>query len=111
MAPFLLVSSKKYKRNVAAFAVRLRLYQREENKLSKMISSKNIGGTMKRIATVALMLIFGVAGVYAQQNAVRMAASGTLEDSNTSLLPNTRTDEQNLAGNGTLEPFTFRELH
>jgi hypothetical protein len=30
--------------NVAAFAVRFRLYQRKENKLLRMISSKRIGG-------------------------------------------------------------------
>ena len=66
---------------------------------------------MKHIATVALMLNLGVAGVYAQQRAVKMTFSGTLGPSTLSLQPNTNTDEQNLAGNGTLGPFTFRELH
>jgi len=66
---------------------------------------------MKHIATVALMLNLGVAGVYAQQNPVKMTFSGTLGTTTTSLAPNTNTDEQNLAGNGTLGPFTFRELH
>src|SRR5260370_11629212 len=66
---------------------------------------------MKHIATVALMLNLGVAGVYAQQRAVKMTFSGTLGPSTLSLQPNTHTDEQNLAGNGTLGPFTFRELH
>ena len=66
---------------------------------------------MKHIATVALMLNLGVAGVYAQQRPVKMTASGTLEPSTINLQPNTNTDEQNLAGNGTLGPFTFRELH
>jgi hypothetical protein len=66
---------------------------------------------MKHIAIVALMLNLGVAGVYAQQNPVKMTASGTLEVSTINLQPNTNTDEQNLAGNGTLGPFTFRELH
>ena len=65
----------------------------------------------KHIATVALMLNLGVAGVYAQQRAVKMTFSGTLGPSTLSLQPNTNTDEQNLAGNGTLGPFTFRELH
>jgi len=66
---------------------------------------------MKHIATVALMLNLGVAGVYAQQKPVKMTFSGTLEPSTLNLQPNTNTDEQNLAGNGTLGPFTFRELH
>jgi TonB family protein len=66
---------------------------------------------MKHIATVALMLNLGVAGVYAQQKPVKMTASGTLEVSTLNLQPNTNTDEQNLDGNGTLGPFTFRELH
>jgi hypothetical protein len=66
---------------------------------------------MKHIATVALMLSLGVAGVYAQQKPVKMTFSGTLGPSTLSLQPNTHTDEQNLAGNGTLGPFTFRELH
>ena len=66
---------------------------------------------MKHMATVALTLNLGVAGVYAQQKPVKMTASGTLEPSTLNLQPNTNTDEQNLAGNGTLGPFTFRELH
>src|SRR2546428_13500267 len=66
---------------------------------------------MEHIATVALMLNLGVAGVYAQQRPVKMTFSGTLGPSTLSLQPNTNTDEQNLAGNGTLGPFPFRELH
>jgi len=66
---------------------------------------------MKHIATVALMLNLGVAGVYAQQRPVKMTFSGTVEPSTINLQPGTNTDEQNLAGNGTLGPFTFRELH
>ena len=66
---------------------------------------------MKHIATVALMLSLGVAGVYAQQKPVKMTFSGTLEPSTTNLQPGTNTDQENLAGNGTLGSFTFRELH
>jgi hypothetical protein len=66
---------------------------------------------VKHIAIVALMLNLGAASVYAQQRPVKMTASGTLGPSTLSLQPNTNTDEQNLAGNGTLGPFTFRELH
>src|SRR5260370_13051394 len=67
--------------------------------------------SIKYIVTVALMLNLGVAGVYAQQKPVKMKASGTLAANTINLEPNTNTDEQNLAGTGTLGPFTFRELH
>jgi hypothetical protein len=66
---------------------------------------------MKHIATVALMLNLGVAGVYAQQKPVKMTFSGTQVHSTINLQPGTVTDEENLAGNGTLGPFTYRELH
>ena len=65
----------------------------------------------KYLATVALILNLGVANVYAQQRPVKMTFSGTLATTTTSLAPNTNTDEQNLAGNGTLGQFTFHELH
>ena len=60
---------------------------------------------------VALMLNLAVAGVYAQQKHVKMTFSGTLEVSAINLQPNTNTDGENVAGDGTLGPFTFRELH
>src|SRR2546422_3436351 len=66
---------------------------------------------MKHIATVALMLNLGVAGVYAQQKPVKMTFSGSLVPSTINLQPGTVTDEEISAGNGTLGPFTFRELH
>ena len=65
----------------------------------------------RTLVLVALMLNFGVAGAYAQQKHVKMTFSGTLGPSTLSLQPDTNTDEQNLAGNGTLGAFTFRELH
>ena len=64
-----------------------------------------------KIAAVTLMLNLGVAGVYAQHKPVKMTFSGTLEASTLSLQPGTNTDAEDLAGNGTLGPFTFRELH
>ena len=66
---------------------------------------------MKHIATVALMLNLGVAGVYAQQQPVKMTFSGSLVPSTINLQPGTVTDEEISAGNGTLGPFTYRELH
>ena len=77
----------------------------------RMISSKKQETTMKHIATVALMLNLGVAGVYAQQRPVKMTFSGTNVATTINLQPNTVTDEQHSAGNGTFGSFTFRELH
>ena len=66
---------------------------------------------MKHIATVALMLNLGVAGVYAQEKPVKMTFSGTNMSSTINLQPNTHTDDTHLAGKGTLGAFTFHELH
>ncbi len=67
---------------------------------------------MKHIATVALLLNLGVAGVYAQQKSVKMTFSGTAAASTINLQqPNTSTGEDNLAGNGTLGRFTFRNIN
>jgi hypothetical protein len=65
---------------------------------------------MKHIVTVALMLNLGI--VYAQQRPVTMTFAGNgaaaspinLQYSNTSM------DEENVAGNGTLGPFLFRDV-
>ena len=66
---------------------------------------------MKQIATVALMLSLGVAGVYAQQRPVRMTFSGNGAPSTIDLKhPNSSTSEENVVGNGTLGPFTFRDV-
>src|SRR5260370_7165640 len=66
---------------------------------------------MKHIATVALMFNLGVAGAYAQERPVTMTLSGTNVPTMINLKPNTVTDEQHSAGNGTFGEFTFRELH
>ena len=66
---------------------------------------------MKHIATMALMLNLGVAGLYAQHNPVNMEFSGTAGPSTINLQqPNTTNDEANYTGNGTLGPFTFRNV-
>ena len=66
---------------------------------------------MKHIANVALMLNLGVAGAYAQQKPVNMTFSGTAGASAISLqYPKTNNSEDNSAGNGTLGPFTFRNV-
>jgi hypothetical protein len=66
---------------------------------------------MIHIATIALMFNLGVAGVYAQEWPVKMTFSGTNVATMINLQPNTVTDEQHSAGNGTFGAFTFRELH
>jgi hypothetical protein len=66
---------------------------------------------MKHIATMALMLNLGVAGVYAHQTSVTMPFSGTSGASAISLVqPGTNTVEENFAGNGSLGQFTFRNI-
>src|SRR4051812_6219093 len=66
---------------------------------------------MKHIATMALMLNLGVAGIYAQQKTVKMTFSGTAAASTINLqLPGTNTGEDNWAGSGTLGSFTFRNV-
>src|SRR5690242_9646262 len=63
----------------------------------RMISCKRIGGAMKQIATVALMLNLGVAGTHAQQRPVRMTFSGTNVATVINLKDGTVTDETHLA--------------
>jgi hypothetical protein len=66
---------------------------------------------MKHLATVALMLNLGVAGIYAQQGPGTMTFSGTGAPSTINLqYPGTNNSEDNSAGNGTLGPFTFRNV-
>ena len=60
----------------------------------------------------ALILTAALAVPAAAQKPVKMRFSGTVEGQPTiKLQPDTNTDEENVAGNGTLGPFTFRELH
>lgn len=63
---------------------------------------------MKHLAIAALMLNFGVAGIYAQPGPVNMTVSGTAADSTINLRPGTPASEYDLAGNGTLGPSTLR---
>lgn len=63
----------------------------------------------KFVATLALMVSVGVAGVFARDSPVNMQFSGTGAASAIDLKrPNTRTGEQNLTGDSALGPFTFR---
>lgn len=63
----------------------------------------------KYAATMVLMVSVGVAGVFGQDSPVNMRFSGTGAASAIDLKqPNTRTGEQNVAGDSALGPFTFR---
>jgi hypothetical protein len=64
----------------------------------------------KYIGTVALILNFGAAGIYAQQKPVKMTFSGTSESSAFVLASGAGSFEDNFAGDGTLGAFTFRDL-
>src|SRR5262249_2529101 len=78
----------------------------------RMVSSKTKEKeiSMKHIVTMTLMFNLGVAGIYAQQRPVRMTFSGSMVGTTINFAPNTITDEEQLAGNGSLGPFTFRKL-
>ncbi len=65
---------------------------------------------MKHIATAALMFSLGVAGIHAQPADVTMPVSGTAARSTVNLQADAPTSEYQLAGNGTLGPFTFRTV-
>jgi len=68
---------------------------------------------MKRIAAVAVLVHLVVAGVYAAEEkstSVRMTASGTMTATTINLQDNTITDDEDLAGDGTLGAFTFHAL-
>ena len=72
---------------------------------------RSVREPMKHLATVALILNLGVAPAYAQDESVKMTFSGNGATSPINLkYPNTSTIEENVAGNGTLGPFTFRDI-
>jgi hypothetical protein len=74
-----------------------------------MISSRKQEIPMKLAIAMTLILNFAMASVYAQQNPVTMIFSGDAGPSAINLKqPDTNNGEQNLSGNGTLGPFTFR---
>ena len=68
---------------------------------------------MKRIAIVAVMVHLAVAGAGAAEERstnVRMTASGTMTATTINLQDNTITDDEDLAGDGSLGVFTFHAL-
>jgi hypothetical protein len=66
---------------------------------------------MKYVKTMIVMLSLGVASVYAQQIPVNMTFTGNGAPSATDLKqPNSNNVEENVTGNGTLGPFTFRDI-
>ena len=66
---------------------------------------------MKHVTTMVVMLGLGVASVYAQQIPVNMTFTGNGAPSAMDLKqPNSNNVEENVAGNGTLGSFTFRDI-
>lgn len=66
---------------------------------------------MKHIPTMALMLNLAIVSAYAQPIPVNMPFSGTAAASAINLqYQGTGTGEENVAGNGSLGPFTFRNV-
>jgi hypothetical protein len=67
---------------------------------------------MTRILTVALLSQLAIVGVHADDRStnVRMKASGDSVATTINLLDNTVTDEEKLAGDGTLGSFTYHGL-
>jgi hypothetical protein len=65
---------------------------------------------MKQLTTVALILSLGVAAAYAEQRPLKMTFSGSMVATALNLQPNSITDEEQVAGNGTLGSFTLRKL-
>jgi hypothetical protein len=75
-----------------------------------MISSRKQETQMKPAATMALMLATCAASLCAQQKPVKMTFSGSMVATSLEMQPNSVTDEEHLAGTGSLGPFTFRKL-
>jgi hypothetical protein len=62
---------------------------------------------LKNLATMALILTFGVAAGYAQDDAVKMKSSGPEVVTAFNLQTNTTTCEEKLTGDGSLGHFTY----
>ena len=72
---------------------------------------RSVREPMKHLATVALIFNLGVAPAYAQDDSVKMSFSGNGAPSAMDLKqPNSNNIEENVAGNGTLGSFTFRDI-
>lgn len=66
---------------------------------------------MKHIATMAVLLDLGVAGIHAQQKPANMRFSASNVATTINLQNGTVTNEEILAGTASLGLFTCRELH
>jgi hypothetical protein len=65
---------------------------------------------MKHFVISALMVGLSVVGLSAQQRPIKMTYSGSIVATTIEYSSTTVTDEEQLAGNGTLGQFTFRKL-
>jgi hypothetical protein len=69
-----------------------------------------MSSVMLAASTQALRAVEHEPGVDSREGQVKMAFSGSMTPTAIDVQPNTITDEELLAGNGTLGPFTFRKL-
>src|SRR5262245_35094617 len=65
---------------------------------------------MRHMATLVLMLTLGVGSAAAHERPVKMKFSGSMTPTSIAVQPDTITDDEQLAGDGALGPFTFRKL-
>jgi hypothetical protein len=75
-----------------------------------MTSSRKQETQMKLAATMTLMFTGCAASLCAQSKPVKMTFSGSMVATSLDMQPNSVTDEEHLAGTGSLGPFTFRKL-
>src|SRR5262245_31418034 len=68
------------------------------------------GERMRHLAAIAVVLGLGLTSVSAEGRPVRRRFSGSMVPTAIAVQPNTITDEELLAGDGPLGPFTFRKL-
>jgi len=65
---------------------------------------------MKQLSILALILTFGAANIYAEQEQVGMTFSGTNEHGPVVVQPGMGTNDQTVAGKSSLGDFTYHEL-
>jgi hypothetical protein len=81
------------------------------NRFTEFFSGSHQAHAVGRMATVALLLQLGVAGLYAEQSLVNMTFSGTAGPTPANLQANSSSGQDDFAGTGSLGSFTFRDLN
>jgi hypothetical protein len=78
--------------------------------LKNIVKALVMSGVILATSTQAVRAVEHEEGVDSREGQVKMAFSGSMVPTAIDVQPNTITDEELLAGNGTLGPFTFRKL-